>query len=283
MSYNLLKTTEEEEKKIKEEIFKSKIHFGSSSKFIHRTMKPFLVGSMNNMSIIDVDCFLENFKEALKFLLRNYKTGKKILFTCSDPEYKEQIKDLAEKTNQYYYTAKPIGGLLSNFFTISKSTKLFKDLEKKLQQEDSEIIFTKKELSKAKKELSSLSDKFNGVREMDRRPDLVVVFKPELGNLIIKEAKKVGIPTIAFVDSNYNIEDVDYPIPANNSSADSINFCVEQILNTLKSEEVYQQDKNNNKNTNDSKKSDGEYSKQNFNNKRRILTFGKKNTSEGSN
>ncbi len=258
-----------------EDVLSLGLHLGRSARFTNRTMEPFIIGNMNNISILDPNSIISQFENALEFLKESVKAGKKILFISTNLEYSKMIQDLAKATDQFSYTYKLIGGLLTNWYTVYKSIELMKENEENLKNIDSsEIQYTKKELAQMKKEFNTLFQKMNGIRDMKRRPDVVVLFETnEHNKLILKEAKLVHLSTVAFIDTNFKLENVDYPIPANNSSEEAVKFCVERIQEAILS--VEKEVKKDNNPREDKTKKEGE---------RKTLTLGSKiynNTNNG--
>ena len=167
----------------------------------------------------------------------------------------EQVSELAKETGQYYVNYRWLGGMLTNWNTIQNSIKRLKKLEDQLSKEN--LGFTKKEILKFGKEREKLNRSLGGIVEMKKTPDLIFVIDTNVESLAVAEAKKLGIPIIAVLDTNSDPTGINFPIPGNDDARRSINLYCELLKNTIKDAEKFIAITNNNtkkdKNTSDKK------------------------------
>ena len=164
-------------------------------------------------------------------------SGGKILIVSTKKQASEQIKDLANETGQYFVNYRWLGGMLTNWNTIQNSIKRLKKLELQLSKEN--IGFTKKEILKFGKEKEKLQRSLGGISEMKKIPDLIFIIDTNIESLAVAEAKKLGIPIIAVLDTNSDPTGINFPIPGNDDARRSINLYCELLKNTIKDAEKF--------------------------------------------
>ena len=194
-------------------------------------MKKYIFGKRDSIHIIDLTQTLELTNVALQKVYTTILNGGKILFISTKKQASEAIAELAKSTDQYFVNYRWLGGMLTNWGTISNSIKKLKKIDIDLSAENRG--FTKKELLK----MSSLRDKLQrslgGISEMKKIPDLVFIIDTNYESLAIKESIKLGIPIIAILDSNSNPEGIDFPIPGNDDARRSIDLYCNLLLETI--------------------------------------------------
>ena len=163
--------------------------------------------------------------------------GGKILLVSTKKQASEQISELANDTNQYYVNFRWLGGMLTNWNTIQNSIKRLKKLDNQLSKEN--LGFTKKEILKFGKEKEKLQRSLGGISEMKKTPDLIFIIDTNIESLAVAEAKKLGIPIIAVLDTNSDPTGINFPIPGNDDARRSINLYCELIKNTIKDAEKF--------------------------------------------
>merc|ERR1711991_1077352 len=163
--------------------------------------------------------------------------GGKVLIVSTKKQASEQISELAKETNQYFVNYRWLGGMLTNWNTIQNSIKRLKKLDDQLSKEN--LGFTKKEILKFGKEREKLQRSLGGISEMKKIPDLLFVIDTNIESLAVAEAKKLGIPIIAVLDTNSDPTGIDYPIPGNDDARRSINLYCELLKNTIKDAEKF--------------------------------------------
>ncbi len=212
------------------------IHFGHQSHRWNPKMKPYIFGVRNGIHIIDLQQTVPMLHSALIFLLEVASNGGRILFVGTKRQAQIPIKESAEKSGQYFINNRWLGGMLTNWETISKSIKTLKDLEARL--ENDQVGLTKKETLGLERKKNKLNLSLGGIKNMGNIPDVLVVFDTNKEKNAILEAKGLGIPIVAIVDSNSDPEGIDYPIPGNDDATRAIvTFCElmsETIISGLK-------------------------------------------------
>lgn len=199
-----------------------KAHFGHRVGALNPKMRDYVFGTKNGMSIIDVRKTYVTAIKALKICYKFGKLNKKILFVGTGSQISDIVKENAERCNQSYITDRWLGGVLTNWYTVSKSIKTLMSYKKIL--EDKENGLSKKEILVMTKNYNKLMASFGGLTNLRGRPDLVIVFNTKTDYLAVKEALAIGIPTIALLDTNSDVTNVDYPIVSNDSNANVTRF-----------------------------------------------------------
>ena len=216
----------------KEILVESGVHFGHPTQKWNPGFKDYIVGQKNGIHIIDVQRTIENIEAATKVLSKIVSNGGNVLFVGTKKQAKEVIQESADKCGMFYVNERWLGGTLTNFSTIKRSIKRLKILEK----ESSDVYknLTKKELNNLNRERNKLSDLHRGIRDMRYLPAALFVVDANNERIAISEAKKLGIPVFAIVDSNTDPLKVDYAIPGNDDSIKSIGLLVGYISDLLK-------------------------------------------------
>ena len=215
----------------KEYLIESGVHFGHPTQKWNPAFKPYIAGQKNGIHIIDVQQTIQNLHLAQKELVKIASNGGNILFVGTKKQAKEIIQEGADKCGMFYVNERWLGGTLTNFSTIKRSIKRLKVLEK----EGSDVYknLTKKELNGLNRERNKLSDLHRGIRDMRYLPAALFVVDVNNEKIAILEAKRLGIPVFALVDSNANPLEVDYPIPGNDDSIKSISAIINHITELL--------------------------------------------------
>ncbi len=215
-----------------EEMTKAGVNFGHTVSKLHPKMKPFVSGIKNNVNMIDLEKTAQEFESALKFLSGFTAEGKTILFVGTKIQMKEMTRATADACGMPYVVERWLGGTFTNFETIAKRVAHFKDLEDKKARAFFEK-YTKKEQMNIDKEIKSLKIKFEGVRNMNKLPEAVLILDLKKDDACVREAKKKGIKIIGVVDTNIDPKMADYPIPANDDAISSIKYVLEKIQETI--------------------------------------------------
>lgn len=208
-----------------------KCHFGHKVSALNPKMRDYIFGIKNGMSVIDIRRTYMGAVRATEACYKFGKTNKKILFVGTAPQVAPIVKEYAEKCGQFYVTDRWLGGILTNWYTVSKSIKTLLSYNKIL--EDSENELSKKEILTMTKSRDKLMASFGGLMNLRGRPDLVIVFNTKVDYLAIKEALAIGIPTIALIDTNADITGITYPIVSNDESADVVKFFCEKFTDAI--------------------------------------------------
>ena len=205
-------------------------------------MKKYIFGEKNSIHIIDLTQTVEFIKSALVQAHKVISNGGKILVVSTKKQASEQISELAKETGQYYVNYRWLGGMLTNWNTIQNSIKRLKKLEDQLSKEN--LGFTKKEIIKFGKEKEKLQRSLGGISEMKKIPELIFIIDTNIESLAVAEAKKLGIPIIAVLDTNSDPTGINYPIPGNDDARRSINLYCELLKKTIKDAEKFIKDSN---------------------------------------
>jgi small subunit ribosomal protein S2 len=219
------------------QLLEAGVHLGHKTLRWNPKMKKYIFGEKNSIHIIDLTQKVDFLKSSLVQLHKIIATGGKLLVVSTKKQASEQISDLAKETNQYYVNFRWLGGMLTNWNTIQNSIKRLKKLDEQLSKEN--LGFTKKEILKFGKEKEKLQRSLGGISEMKKIPDLMFVIDTNIESLAVAEAKKLGIPIIAVLDTNSDPTGIDFPIPGNDDARRSINLYCELLKNTIKDAEKF--------------------------------------------
>ena len=213
------------------QLLEAGVHLGHKTLRWNPKMKKYIFGEKNSIHIIDLTQTVEFIKSALVQVHKVISSGGKLLVVSTKKQASEQISDLAKETGQYYVNYRWLGGMLTNWNTIQNSIKRLKKLDDQLSKEN--IGFTKKEILKFGKEKEKLQRSLGGISEMKKTPDLIFIIDTNIESLAVAEAKKLGIPIIAVLDTNSDPTGIDFPIPGNDDARRSINLYCDLLKNTI--------------------------------------------------
>jgi len=219
-----------------QQLLEAGVHLGHKTLRWNPKMKKYIFGKRDSIHIIDLTQTLELTKIALKKVYETIANNGKILFVSTKKQASEAIAEVAKETDQYFVNYRWLGGMLTNWGTISNSIKKLKKLETDLAAENRG--FTKKELLKMSVKKDKLQRSLGGIAEMKKIPELVFVIDTNYESLAIAESSKLGIPIIAILDSNSNPDNIDYPIPGNDDARRAIDlYCnlIKETINSAKS------------------------------------------------
>jgi len=214
------------------ELLEAGVHFGHLSKRWNPKMAPFIFGKKNGVYIINVEKTLEQLRIACEAVRRTAEKGEDILFVGRKQQAKPIIEEEATRCQALYVTERWVGGLLTNFTVISSRINRYLELEKTFQTKDFKNMGNK-EIRKLEREFTKLEKIYKGLREMERLPGIIYVVDVRMERTPILEAKRVGIPIVALVDTDGDPTVVDYPIPGNDDAMRSIKLITAQIANAV--------------------------------------------------
>jgi len=203
-------------------------HFGHQTSRWNPKMGPYLYGSRNNIHIIDLSQTVPLLDQALKVVSDTVAGGGRLLFVGTKRQASEIIADAAKRSAQYYVNARWLGGMLTNWNTISKSIKRLRELEE-LLGDNSSTKLTKKETLMLTRESDKLERALGGIKDMGGTPDILFIVDTNKESIALQEAKKLNIPVVAILDSNCDPDNVDYPIPGNDDAARAISLYCDLI------------------------------------------------------
>jgi len=214
-----------------QQLLEAGVHLGHKTLRWNPKMKKYIFGKRDSIHIIDLTQTLELLNVALEKVYNTISGNGKILFISTKKQASEAIADLAKDTDQYFVNYRWLGGMLTNWGTISNSIKKLEKINIDLVSENRG--FTKKELLKMSGQRDKLQRSLGGIASMKKIPDLVFIIDTNYESLAIKESIKLGIPIIAILDSNSNPDNIDYPIPGNDDARRSIDLYCSLIKETI--------------------------------------------------
>ncbi len=213
------------------ELLEAGVHFGHQTKRWNPKMKKYIFGKRNGIYIIDLQKTLKLFKEASAFIADLAGQGKRILFVGTKRQAQDAILEEANRCGMFYVNNRWLGGTLTNFTTVRRSIERLKEIEAILG--DAEKEMSKKERAALDREREKLQKNLIGIREMDGLPDALFVIDPKKEYIAVKEAKKLGIPVVAIVDTNCDPEDIDHVIPGNDDAIRAIRLFTQKVADAV--------------------------------------------------
>lgn len=206
------------------------VHFGHQTRRWNPKMKPFIFTERNGIYIIDLQKTVKGLEKAYDFVREIAKSGGSVLFVGTKRQAQEPIRDEAIKSGQFYINQRWLGGLLTNFSTIRR--RVLRMTEIAQMEEDGSINkYPKKEIIQLVKEREKLEKYLSGIKDMRDLPDALFVIDPRRESISVLEARKLGIPVIAIVDTNCDPDLIDYPIPGNDDAIRAIELIVGLMAN----------------------------------------------------
>ncbi|HEX2037990.1 MAG TPA: 30S ribosomal protein S2 [Chloroflexota bacterium] len=204
------------------------VHFGHQTKRWNPKMKPFIFTERNGIHIIDLQQTVSRLAEAYNFARELTRRGESMLFVGTKKQAQEAIEEEAKRAGQFWVNQRWLGGMLTNFQTMQGRVRRLQEL--KIRQERGEFEqLTKKEAQKLIEELERLQKRLGGIEQMRRLPGALFVVDTRKEHIAVAEARRLGIPIVALVDTNCNPEEVDYPIPANDDAIRAIRLLAGRI------------------------------------------------------
>ena len=207
------------------------VHLGHKTFRWNPKMSPYIFGSKDSIHIIDLVQTLEMTNVALHEIHKCIVAGGKILFVSTKKQATETISALAKDTSQFYVNHRWLGGMLTNWKTISNSIKRYKKLSEDLKKESTG--FTKKEILKMGKQRDKLERSLGGIADMKKTPNMIFIIDTNVEDLAVKEAVKLSIPIVAIIDTNSDPTEINFPIPGNDDARRAINLYCELIKQTI--------------------------------------------------
>ena len=210
-----------------QQLLETGAHFGHQTHRWNPKMKPYIFGDRNGVHILDLSQTVPLFARALEFVSASTAAGGKVLFVGTKRQAQEPVADAARRSGQHFVNHRWLGGMLTNWKTISGSIKRLKTLEEMLSGDT--VGLTKKEVLQLTREKDKLELSLGGIRDMGGIPDVMFVIDANKEELAIKEANTLGIPVVAILDSNVSPDGIAFPVPANDDAARAIRLYCEAI------------------------------------------------------
>tara|TARA_B100000575_G_scaffold141403_1_gene112783 strand:+ start:535 stop:1314 length:780 start_codon:yes stop_codon:yes gene_type:complete len=216
-----------------EDLLESGVHFGHNVRRWNPKMKEYIYGVRNNIHIFDLRITLELLNVALTKIHETVSKSGKILFVGTKKQCGDVVKELAMINNNFYVNKRWLGGTLTNWKTISNSIKRLDEIELFLKDNELSKNLSKKELLDISREKQKLDLNIGGIRTLNGKPDLLIVFDVIKDKIAVREATKLNIPVVAIVDSNADPDNIDYVIPGNDDALRSINLYKNYFSSTI--------------------------------------------------
>jgi small subunit ribosomal protein S2 len=214
------------------ELLEAGVHFGHQTKRWNPKMKEYIFGERNGIYIIDLQKTLKMFKEASKFVADLAAEGRTVMFVGTKRQAQEAIAEEANRCGMFYVNNRWLGGLLTNWVTVQKSVKRLKELDEMATDGRYELL-PKKEVIKLERERKHLQANLAGIKNLTRLPDALFVIDSNKEQIAVKEARKLGIPVVAVVDTNCDPSEVDYVIPGNDDALRAIRLFATKIADSV--------------------------------------------------
>ncbi|GLI36741.1 30S ribosomal protein S2 [Geobacter hydrogenophilus] len=214
------------------ELLEAGVHFGHQTKRWNPKMKPYIFGARNGIYIIDLQKTVRLFKNAYSFVRECAQAGETILFVGTKKQAQDAIGEEASRCNMYYVNQRWLGGMLTNFATVKQSIDRLKRLDAMFADGTVEA-YTKKEALQLEKERQKLEKTLGGIKGMGKVPGALFVVDPKNETIAISEAKKLGIPVVAVVDTNCDPDPIDYVIPGNDDAIRAIRLLTSKMADAV--------------------------------------------------
>jgi small subunit ribosomal protein S2 len=223
------------------QLLEAGVHFGHHTRRWNPKMERFIFGSRNNIHILDLQQTVPMLYQALEIASQTAARGGRVLFVGTKPAAAETVAEAARSCGQYFVNHRWLGGMMTNWSTVSQSIRRLRELEERLGGNDVHSL-TKKETLQLTRELEKLERTLGGIKEMGGLPDLLFVIDTNKEAIAVAEANVLGIPVIAVVDSNASPDGVDYPVPGNDDALRAISLYCDliagSVLDGLKTEMI---------------------------------------------
>jgi small subunit ribosomal protein S2 len=207
-------------------------HFGHQTHKWNPKMKRYVYGERNGIYVIDLGQTIPLAKKASEFLEKVRSEGNSVLFVGTKRQASQVVRDAADSCGAYHVTHRWLGGMLTNFKTISQSIDKIRKVEKMRENGDFSLL-TKKEQIKVNKDIIKLERSLGGIKNMRKLPGAVFIIDPNIERTAVKEANKLGIPVVAITDTNCDPEGIDYVVPGNDDAIKSIKLFLDYFSNSL--------------------------------------------------
>jgi small subunit ribosomal protein S2 len=214
------------------ELLEAGVHFGHQTKRWNPKMKPYIFGARNGIYIIDLQKTVRLFKNAYSFVTEAAQAGETVLFVGTKKQAQDSVAEEAQRCNMYFVNDRWLGGMLTNFATVKQSIDRLKRLDAMVADGTIEA-YTKKEQLKLAKEREKLEKTLGGIKGMGKVPGVLFVVDPKNEEIAVSEAKKLGIPVVAIVDTNCDPDDINYVIPGNDDAIRAIRLLSSKMADAV--------------------------------------------------
>ena len=214
------------------QLLEAGVHFGHQTRRWNPKMGEYIYTERNGIYIINLQKTVKKIVEAYDFIKEVAESGESILFVGTKKQAQDSIKEEAERVGMYYVNARWLGGMLTNFKTIQKRIERLNQL-KKMEEDGTFDLLTKKEATKLKLEIEKLEKYLGGIKDMKKLPGALFVVDPRKEKIAVAEAHKLGIPVVAIVDTNCDPDEVDYVIPGNDDAIRAVKLIASTMANAI--------------------------------------------------
>ncbi len=215
------------------QLLEAGVHFGHNTRRWNTKMAPFLFGARNSIHIIDLGQTVPLLSRAMEAVRDVVANGGRVLFVGTKRQASEKVAETARNCGQYYVNHRWLGGMMTNWQTISGSIKRLRELEEMLGSTEQTAGLTKKELLQRTRERDKLELALGGIKDMGGLPDILVVIDTNKEDIAVAEANKLGIPVVGILDSNSDPKGIDYPVPGNDDAIRAITTYCELIAGSV--------------------------------------------------
>lgn len=206
------------------------VHFGHKTSRWHPKMAPYIHSKRQESHIIDLVKTVEGLDAALPFITKTVASGKPVLFVGTKKQAKDIVKSAAEKAGQPYVTERWIGGMMTNVATMNTQMKKLRDLETRMDSGDLEKRYSKLEVQRFQEEIDEMNTKYGGIKGLNGKPGAVIVLDVISDANAVKEAKTLGVPIVAVVDTNADPSVIDYVIPGNDDAIKGLQLLLDYFV-----------------------------------------------------
>jgi len=214
------------------DLLEAGVHFGHQTRRWNPKMARFIYTERNDIYILDLQKTVRQMKRAYKYLRETVRQGGKVLLVSTKKQAQDIIKTESERCGMYYVNQRWLGGMLTNFQTITRRVKHMRSLEK-MEEDGIFEAFSKKEESRNRKQLARLRKYLLGIKDMTNLPDAIFIIDPRRENIALQEAQRLHIPVVAIVDTNCDPEGIDYPIPGNDDAIRAIKIVTSYLVDAM--------------------------------------------------
>lgn len=215
------------------QLLEAGVHFGHKTSRWHPKMAPYIHSKRQDSHIIDLTKTVEGLEKALPFLTATVAAGKSILLVATKKQTKDLVRKTAEELGQPYMTERWLGGTLTNVGTVSTQIKKLKDLERRMASGDLEKRYSKLEVQRFQEEIDDLNSKYGGIKDLSGKPGALFVIDVIGDANAIREAKTLGVPVVALVDTNADPSVVDYVIPGNDDAIKGVALILDYVAKAI--------------------------------------------------
>jgi len=214
------------------QLLEAEVHFGHQTRRWNPKMAPYIFTERNGIYIIDLQKTVKKIEEACNFIKEVVGEGKSVLFVGTKKQAQDSVREEAERCGMFYVNVRWLGGMLTNFQTIRQRVERLRELEKMEESGHMELL-PKKEVIKLKGEKEKLERFLKGIKDMDELPGVLFIVDTRKEQIAVKEARKLGIPTIGIVDTNCDPDEIDYVIPGNDDAIRAVRLLTSKIADAV--------------------------------------------------